>query len=1112
LAASLDPEEIYSFLRPTMASLQWIVEEFGGTVPQVMGDGFMAVFGVPVAHEDDAERAVRAAIALRDHVRELNADQPEVPFPEVHAGVNSGEVMVAPADEQAGFRVVGDTVNVASRLADLATAGTVVVDQHTHDLTSYTISYGPRRGKRAKGLARPLPTYEVLEVRPHLPRPRRAREGDGVFVNRQVEMARLENELRAVRRRPRCRVQVITGEPGLGKTRLAEEFARRSRPARVLTGRCRPFGQRRPLDALGEALSVEILGTGQRDVDASKAVLERVAGRIGDPTERAGVARDLGILLGLERPRGRRPDAIEGVVRAARWIVEDLAKQGPVLLILDDLHWADPKLLDVIRDAHSTPWQGPILVLGLSRPEGVGDVFPRLDLSALDESGSRALAEDVLGSDLPTDLIRSLVARSGGNPLFLEESVGMLLDSGAIAEEGGQWRVRRPHEFERVPSAIRRLIAARLDALPPAEKRLLQDASVAGDAVWDGLLEDLFEGSGCRPTLRSVEARDLLRRRRRSVIVGAAEYGFKHVLIREVAYGSLPKAERARKHLAIARWLLEDAGHEDPAMVAHHYESAWRMLHTRIGPPPSPEVATLAVRYLRRHADESFAYQARTAEALYARALRVAEASGSGVDDGEHAALLVGRSEALEEMGRRREAIEQATRAHEYARRSDERDLQARALLARGRSEGSRLLLQRALALFEEAGDLGGQGWAHLYLAETWTDEDYGLVLAYQRQAYELLSKAGQVVGRSIVAQSLAYLLTVVGGPEFERWYETCKRQATNEGDLRSRAELLRTRGYFEHYRGRHGEAIRLMQQARPIAVEAGDRYTEADTLVIEAMATAWVGPPDRAQDLAEASIRVGREMESDRVVALGMLAGTRAAIRSGRSALATRRLRAAVRLLQPPTRLDTLDAHLVTAQTHLDRGAWGDVARAADELRSGVLANGWRLWEPLAPLLTGQAYLAAAQPGRALADLERAVSTAHAAGATGTLPIARAARSQAMILSDRQPRPTRVRPAPPGDLAAIEAENRGLLALRTGDASASAEAFGEAIGHWQRLGVTAMLARAHAFHSASERRGGRPRPARRSAGRAVEILDLLRTPEGSRGPLLDPLDRSSSD
>jgi hypothetical protein len=280
-----------------MAELQRTVEEFGGTVPQVMGDGFMAVFGVPVAHEDDAERAVRAAISLRDHVRRMNALRPPVPFPEVHAGVNSGEVMVAPADEQAGFRVVGDTVNVASRLADLATAGRVLVDSHTVDLTSHAIAYGPRRRMRAKGLAEPLPTFEALAVRAVGHRPSRRRQAAGAFVDRHAEFARLEDELRKAGRLGRSRVHVVSGEPGLGKSRLAEEFARRAHPSTVLSGRCRPFGRRRPLDALAEALSGAIVPSGMSDPNEIRASLEPVANRVAGVSDRVAVLRDLGVAI-----------------------------------------------------------------------------------------------------------------------------------------------------------------------------------------------------------------------------------------------------------------------------------------------------------------------------------------------------------------------------------------------------------------------------------------------------------------------------------------------------------------------------------------------------------------------------------------------------------------------------------------------------------------------------------------------------------------------------------------------------------------------------------------------------------------------------------------------
>ena len=1082
LAASLDPEEVYTFLRPTMRELQEIVEEFGGTVPQVMGDGFMAVFGVPVAHEDDAERAVRAAIALRDHVQRSNADRPRVRFPDVHAGVSSGEVMVAPADEQAGFRVVGDTVNLASRLADLATRGRVLVDQHTADLTSHSISYGPRRRRRVKGLEQPIPTFEALAARALVRRTRRANEA-APFVDRHAEIARLEVELRNATRTQRSQVNVVAGEPGLGKSRLADEFARRVHPATVLSGRCRPFGRRRPLDALAEALLGAILPSGSRDREIRTAI-ERVAGRVAGAHDSAALVRNMGILLGIERPGGRRPDPIEALLRAVRTIVEDLARKRPVVLIIDDLHWADPELLEAIEEIHASPWRGPILVLGLSRPEGHGRTLPAIELSALDEGHSGVLAREVLGSDLPLDLLRSLVVRSGGNPLFLEESVGMLVESGAIAPDAGRWTVKRPHEVERVPSTIRRLIAARLDGLPTAEKQLLQDAAVVGDAVWEVLLDDLLEGAKSRPLLRSLEARDLLRRRRRSGLPGSSEYGFKHVLIREVAYESLPRSERARKHLEIARWLTEDAGHDDPAMLAHHFESAWLLLRTRTGPPPPSEVSSLTVQALRRHAEESFAYQARATESLYARALRVADAAASGVGDVERAGLLVGRSEALQEMGRRRAAIEHAIRAHDLARRSGHRTLQARALMARGRSERSRPLLQRALALFQESGDVGGQGWARLWISDTWADEDYRQELGELRLAYDLLSAAGETVGRSLVAQDLAYLLTVVGGGEFRRWFEESRRLA-KEGDLRSRCGLLRTSGYFEHYRGRHVEAIRLMQQARPIAVEAGDQFVEADTLVIE----------------------VGHEMEADRVVALGMLASARAAIQSGRPAIATRRLRSAVKLLQPPTRLDILDAHLVTAQTHLDRGSVHEVGRAADELRSGVVANGWRLWEPLAPLLTGRARLEAGEPSQALADLDNAVGAARSSGATGTLLLARAARDQAMIMSGREPRLASRSVAATGELAAVDAENRGLLELRSHRPDAAAVAFHEAVERWRELGVTAWLARALAMQAHAERRAGNRRRAPRLMSKAEEVLDALNTPTAARASLLRPLE-----
>ena len=1106
LAESLDHEEVYRLLRPTMATLVELAADFGGTVPQVMGDGFLAVFGVPVLHEDDPDRAVRAALAIREHVRELNARSEGLPFPEVHAGVNSGEVMVVVADEQAGFRVVGDTVNVASRLADLAGPGRILVDERTKGLTLHAISYGPRRLRRAKGKAEPLATFEAIGIRNSAPHRRRPKFAAASFVDREDAMARLRAEMRLARRSGRPRVVVVSAEPGLGKSRLAEEFARRLRGVTVLSGRCAAFGQRRPLAALAEAVgsAVDLESQTGRDQEFELAKLaRRITG--GDS---AALARDLALLLGVGQPVGRRPDAVEGAARAARAILEHLATERPVLVIIDDLHWADADLVRTIESVRAAPWRGPMQFLCLTRPDRLIEGCPTVVLEPLDERASQTLTEQVLGSDLPP-LLGELLVRSGGNPLFLEESLEMLAEAGSLVQQDGHWRVARPEDIAKVPTTIRLLIAARLDGLPPEEKRVVQDSSVAGDVVWDRLLEQVSDVRSVRASIRALEARDLLRRRRGSLVPGAVEYELKHVLIRDVAYESLPRAVRVARHLEIASWLQGPAGppEEPVALLAHHYQQAWELSRSRTGPARSTDTGRQALVYLRRLADETFTYQARSAESLYRRALGIADELGTAADQTERVRALVGQAEALADLGRSREALERAIEATDSVRRVGDRALSARALLARGRTEGSRPLLQRALALFQDIGDVPGQGWAYLRVSETWMEEDYRQGLEYLRRAYEVLARTGDLWGRSMVAQDLAYVFTVVGGAEFRQWFAESRRLTSNEGDLRSRAALLRTRGYFEHYRGNHGEAIRLMREARPLAVEAGDRYIEADTVLIESMARATLGPPLAAVALANDAVRMGRDIESERVEALGLLAEARATLRLGDPRLSSRRLRSAVKILQPSTRLDILDAQLVTAQCHLDRGAWADVSGATDDLLAGVRVNGWSLWEPMPPLLLGRAHLAAGRFAEASEALGRAASTSRSVGASGTRSLAVAARNQAIILSGHKlrGRPTATVGTP--EIAAIVFENQGLLFLREqGEAEAARDAFAEAVERWRELGVTSWLARSLALRAEAERRCGAHARARRSDAEAQRALDQLETPGRQGSALLNPL------
>lgn len=357
LASSMDPEEVYAFVRPGMAGLQRIVEDHGGTVPQVMGDGFMAVFGVPAAHEDDAERAVRAALAVRDHPRELRRRGTGTPFPEIHAGVTSGEVMVAPSGEAAGFAVVGDAVNTASRLADQARPGQVLVDDETRRRTLHAIRYGPGGSYWLKGKASPVGAFEAVGVRTAAPAGRATPVVSGGFVDRERELEALGRALGDTVRQRRSSVLVLTGEAGAGKTRLAAEFGRRRPDAILLAGRCTAYGQRLPLSPIADAVQ-ELMGLAE---GAQRTVVDREVRRLADRVvgTRRGreLTRGLQLLLGTTGSHSVRhlEDAVGQAALAARTVLEGLAREAPVIAVLDDLHWADAHLLELLQRARGNP-------------------------------------------------------------------------------------------------------------------------------------------------------------------------------------------------------------------------------------------------------------------------------------------------------------------------------------------------------------------------------------------------------------------------------------------------------------------------------------------------------------------------------------------------------------------------------------------------------------------------------------------------------------------------------------------------------------------------------------------------------------------------------------
>jgi class 3 adenylate cyclase/tetratricopeptide (TPR) repeat protein len=1107
LSERLDPEEVYSFLRPAMLELEGIVRSFGGSVPQIQGDGFMAVFGVPRAHEDDAERAVRAALACRDHVQTLNVDRVGLAFPEVHAGVNSGEVMVGPSDEASGFTVVGDTVNTASRLADLARAGQIVVDEKTKVRTATAIRYGDRQLRRAKGKAEPLATYQALGVAPTTA----AAAPTGTFVDREEFLALLGRELELTEQEGRGRVVVVAGEPGIGKSRLAQELGHSLPAERFFVGRCAPFGDRGRLSALAQIVGSAIGAGGSRET--ARIAIDRTSRRIGR-TSGVSVATELRILLGADDPVSQtRSD--RDVVYAARLVMEDATRAGPIAAVLDDLQWADRSILELLADAHRSPWEAPVLLLGLSREPL--DALPATALPGLGLPAMRTLAEHLLGEPGSAETVRVPLVRANGNALFLEEMVGMLVERGAVRHADGGWRLEDAALIDEVPETIRLVIAARLDALPPDAKRLLADASVCGSSTWRGVLDEMSDVDRPGTVLRDLVERGLLHKHPRSSVAGTTEYGWKHALIRDVAYETLPRATRAERHLQVAAWLRATAqrGREPVEAIAFQYERAWELSRRRTGPGPSDDVAALAAEYLTRRGEQVFAQQARAAEPIFRRALRILDASGRSADPRVTARACVGLAEVLIEMGSHREAIVQADRARRAAERAGDGRLAAQALLALGRSESDAGNLKRARTLLRDArtrsereGDLRGQGWALHRLSETWGWESFERELEDLDAAYRSFARARDRFGRSVVANDLAYILSVQGGKPFHRWFEQARRLAEDEGDLRSRALLLRTWGHYCYSAGRFAEAARVMAECRPLAADAGERYAESDALVVGALACSNIGELDTALALSNEAVAIGKELGSVRIPAMARLAIARASIRRGETGAASRAVGAARTAVRSRgLRVMHSDVAETDAMMLLDRGAWSRVDRAARELGAALDVVPMALWEPVPALIHGRALLGLGRHAEAAGLLDGAYRSARRVGAEGTLALAAAVRAQAKL------RVGSTREVPPTDgldveASAIWAENEGIAALRRGDTAGALAAFDRAVEGWQSIGTTAWLARALALRGRAQQECGDRARAAASVGRARAVMDQLRIPRKER----DAIDRSSRD
>jgi class 3 adenylate cyclase/tetratricopeptide (TPR) repeat protein len=839
LVASADPEVVRTRLSHFFDRVSHCIDAHGGIVERFAGDAVMAAFGLPVAHEDDAERAVRAALAMLDAVQGLGL--------EVRIGIESGEIL---ADESGTTFATGLAINAAARLQQAAQPGEILLGPSVERLTRDVVLTTPLGTQAARGFPEGVEAWHVVSVAETVGR--RLTVSVPV-VGREEELELLHNTLSRAVRDSRVHLVTIFGAPGVGKSRLAREFTDGIERSTILVGRCLPYGEGITYWAIAEMVKV---AAGITDDDSVDAAAEKLRSCCGDEAVADLLALASGVLdaVGGERT----PSEISWA--AQTWAAE-LADLQPLVLVFEDVHWAEEPMLDMIEHLGSSVRDVPLLILCLARPDllderpawGGGKVrataielepLPRQDgarlLAALAESESVVLTEKQRDAVLDT---------TEGNPLFIEETVRMFLESGG--------------EPTGIPPTVQAMISARIDRLPASERKVLRRAAVAGRTFWSGAIETLGEDSDTvAHELEELVDRDFLIREPRSTIRGEEAYRFKHVLIRDVAYAGLSKSSRALLHRQMADWLAGRTSADELVEIqAHHLDDA---------------VAAAALEQAGRRA---LAREAnRAARRLFVRAV---ELEGS-LERRYLAARAAWRMTDIPTISTEMHEVSEAARAA-GDRRIEGRALTALAHVALYRdadNECARQLAGRALEVVEETDDVGRFDALEVFANVCWWEGDLDEV---ERLSIERLEIAERIGRRDLQSSVLLELNDI-----YNQRLEPAKAPAPLERALQLASEsaspttrgwTLRAAGRQALLEGRLDDAESSLEHARALFFESGAALTLGRTLNWLGVVAAQRGDLGRAETLLRDAIRIlkplgdrGTLVESQRLLAQSLL------------------------------------------------------------------------------------------------------------------------------------------------------------------------------------------------------------------------------------------------